>query len=174
MQSTLRRPPVAKRSVRAGRQTGGRSQLHPTPVRYRLRVGKEPAPTFPEFLAAAIEADYESDSDFARAAGVSASAVSRWLAGAARPSVRMVEQIAAVLGIEASDLVGLAHPELRGNGQVVKAAVPAARSHPLARELDRMLADNSPLPAAERENLSTVVDGVMDRYRRYLRKRRAS
>lgn len=175
MQSTMRRPPIAKRSVRAGRQTLGRSRLHATPVRYRLRVGKDPVvpPTFAEFLATIIEADYANDSAFAQAAGVSPSAVSRWLAGAATPTVRTLEKLARVLDVSAPDLVALAHPELRA-GHVVKVPAPAARSHPLARELDRMLADDSPVPAPERENLSTVVDSVMDRYRRYLRKKRAS
>jgi hypothetical protein len=45
--------------------------------------------------------------------------------------------------------------------------------HPLAHELARLLADDSPIPRADREALETVLDRMLDPYRRLSRRRRS-
>lgn len=118
-------------------------------------------------LAEAITEHYDSDADFARQAGVSSSAVSRWVSGQTVPSVAMIERIAPWLRVPASTLIAIVHPQLvgvEGDDQ--------QRSHPLARELDRMLDDASPVPIDERQVLETIVDRVVAPYRRHFRRRR--
>lgn len=148
-----------------GRQQHGR-RLNVGVIRYRLRVGK----TFPELLSEAIESWYASDSDFARRAGVSSSAVSRWIAGLAVPTVPTLEKIAPYLRLPAAALIAVAYP---GTGSV--AADPTAVPiHPLAVDVDRLLSEESPLPEDERATLATLLEHVISPYRRHLRRRRAS
>jgi transcriptional regulator with XRE-family HTH domain len=146
-------------------------------VRYRLRVSKDDL-TFREVLASSIERWYESDSDFARKAGVSTSAVSRWVAGENVPTPNTIEKIAPYVRdsrgrpISAIRLTALAFPslsEVRVQGQVV-----FEPEHPLARELARMLADDSPLPADRRENLEALLEALVAPYRIYMRKRKSA
>jgi hypothetical protein len=52
---------------------------------------------------------------------------------------------------------------------------PAARpaAHPLVHDLARVLADDSPIPRADREALETVLDRMLEPYRRLLRRRKS-
>ena len=53
----------------------------------------EPLPAFPEYLRQAIPAmGYRTPTEFARAAGISSSVVSRWLNGVVRPDVPLLER----------------------------------------------------------------------------------
>jgi transcriptional regulator with XRE-family HTH domain len=144
---------------------------HVKVVRYCLRVSKDrPLPTFPEFLAQAIDARFDSDSAFARAAGVSPSAVSRWVKGELRPTPPMLERISRALGINVNTLSAIAYPELAAAPEMTYE--PPAAQHPLVRELERLLAEDSPVPAGDRDTLHRVIDSVLQPYRRYLKGRR--
>lgn len=134
-------------------------------IRYRLRVGK----TFSEVLSEAIEEWYASDSDFARRAGVSSSAVSRWVAGTVIPTVPTLEKIAPYLRLPAAALISIAYPGTGSN-----AGGPATKlHHPLALDVDRLLGEESPVPEDERATLATLLEHVVSPYRRHLRRRRA-
>lgn len=142
-------------------------------TRYRLRVSKD-RPSFGHYLAQAInEQGYPTPTDFARDAGVSPSAVSKWIRNIERPSVRLMERIAPKLERDVRDLIAVAYPE--GAGDEAPAPAPhRPASHALALELGRMLAEDSPLTAEQRERLVIVVDHSMDPYRGHMRKRRTS
>jgi transcriptional regulator with XRE-family HTH domain len=118
---------------------------------------------------AILAARFPTPTHFARAAGTDPSVVLRWLSEEQRPTIRSIERIAPVLGKSINELVLAAYPD-RLNGPA-PAAVPAA--HPLVHELARMLADDSPIPRADREALETVLDRMLDPYRRVLRRRRS-
>jgi len=114
-------------------------------------------------------AGFPTATHFARAAGTDPSVVLRWLSEEQRPTIRSIERIAPVLGRSINDLVVAAYPDrLRG-----PAAEPAT-VHPLARELGRLLADDSPIPEPDRRALETVLDRMLDPYRRVMRRRRSA
>ena len=118
---------------------------------------------------AILAARFPTPTHFARAAGFDPSVVLRWLSEEQRPTIRSIERIAPVLGRSINELVLAAYPD-RLNGPA-PAAVPAA--HPLVHELARMLAPDSPIPRADREALETVLDRMLEPYRRVLRRRKS-
>ena len=128
-----------------------------------------PATGFGAYLREAIlAARFPTPTHFARAVGTDPSVVLRWLSEEQRPTITSIERIAPVLGLPIGDLVRAAYPDrLTGPAPVVPA------THPLVHELARMLADDSPIPRADREALETVLDRMIDPYRRLLRRRRS-
>lgn len=123
---------------------------------------QEALPAFPEYLREAIpRMGYRTPTEFARAAGISSSVVSRWLNGVVRPDVPLLERVAPYLGAKLSTLVRIAYPEI-DEGLSVEEAPPL---HPLAAELQRRIGPQSTLPEAEREVLTRIVDSVLAPYR---------
>jgi transcriptional regulator with XRE-family HTH domain len=123
---------------------------------------------FGRYLKEAIlAARFPTPTHFARAVGTDPSVVLRWLSEEQRPTIRSIERIAPFLGRSINDLVRAAYPD-RLSGSVPE--VPAV--HPLVHELARMLADDSPIPPADRAALETVLDRLLDPYRKVLRRRR--
>jgi len=128
-----------------------------------------PASGFGVYLKEAIlAARFPTPTHFARAVGTDPSVVLRWLSEEQRPTIRSIERIAPVLGKSINELVVAAYPD-RLSGQ----AVNAPATHPLVHELARMLADDSPIPRADRDALETVLDRILEPYRRLLRRRRS-
>ena len=125
---------------------------------------------FGAYLREAIHAArFPTPTHFARAAGTDPSVVLRWLSEEQRPTIRSIERIAPVLGRSINELVVAAYPDRLGGPQP---AVPA--SHPLVRELALILADDSPIPGPDRHALETVLDRMIDPYRKVLRRRRSA
>lgn len=116
---------------------------------------------------AILAARFETPTRFARAVGTDPSVVLRWLSEEQRPTIRSIERIAPILGRSINDLVRAAYPDRLSGPEPEPPAV-----HPLVHELARMLADDSPIPQADREALETVVDRLIDPYRKVLRRRR--
>jgi transcriptional regulator with XRE-family HTH domain len=116
---------------------------------------------------AILAARFETPTHFARAVGTDPSVVLRWLSEEQRPTIRSIERIAPVLGRSINELVRAAYPD-RLSGPAPE--VPAI--HPLVHELARVLADDSPIPRADRDALETVLDRLVDPYRKVLRRRR--
>ncbi|GAA2641604.1 helix-turn-helix domain-containing protein [Paractinoplanes durhamensis] len=117
---------------------------------------------------AILAARFPTPSHFARAVGTDPSVVLRWLSEEQRPTITSIERIAPVLGRSINELVLAAYPD-RLSGPVP--ATPAI--HPLVHELGRLLADDSPIPRADREALETVLDRLLDPYRRLSRRRKS-
>jgi transcriptional regulator with XRE-family HTH domain len=116
---------------------------------------------------AILAARFPTPTHFARAVGTDPSVVLRWLSEEQRPTIRSIERIAPVLGKSINELVVAAYPDR------VDGPEPAApRTHPLVHEMGRILADDSPIPAADRAALETVLDRLLDPYRKVLRRRR--
>ncbi len=130
-------------------------------------------PSFPVFLANAIEELYPNPSAFARAAGVSPSAVSRWLSGELRPTPKTLERIAGALKVPPKILSVIAYPELATADAAANYVAPA-RVHPLVKNLAQLLAEDSPVPEVERDTLERVVESVIQPYLRHLKGRRRS
>jgi hypothetical protein len=131
-----------------------------------------PKPTvgFGVYLREAIHAArFPTPTHFARAVGTDPSVVLRWLSEEQRPTIRSIERIAPVLGKTINELVVAAYPD-RVNGSQIEA--PAV--HPLVHELARMLADDSPIPGPDRRALETVLDRMLDPYRKVMRRRRSA
>lgn len=123
---------------------------------------RQPLPAFPDYLRNAIpRMGYRTPTDFARAAGISSSVVSRWLNGQVRPDVPLLERVAPYLGTKLSTLVRLAYPEIDA-GLAIEDERPL---HPLAAELDRRLGEKSTLTDQERDILARLVDSVLAPYR---------
>lgn len=122
----------------------------------------ETLPTWPEYLKQAIpNMGYATPTEFARAAGISSSVVSRWLNGLVRPDVPLLERVAPHLGAKLSTLVRIAYPE-------IDEGLPfddGPALHPLAAELQRRLGPESGLSADEQDVLTRIVDSVLAPYR---------
>jgi transcriptional regulator with XRE-family HTH domain len=119
---------------------------------------------------AILAAHFPTPTHFARAVGTDPSVVLRWLSEEQRPTIRSIERIAPVLGRTINEMVLAAYPDrLDADAQ---AAPP--RLHPIAYELGRMLADDSPIGAPDRQALQTVLDHMLDPYRKVMRRRRSA
>ena len=118
---------------------------------------------------AILAARFPTPTHFARAAGTDPSVVLRWLSEEQRPTIKSIERIAPALGKSINELVVAAYPDrLFGPAPAV---VPV--THPLVHDLGRMLADDSQIPRADREALETVLDRMLDPYRRLMRRRKS-
>jgi transcriptional regulator with XRE-family HTH domain len=125
---------------------------------------------FGAYLKEAIQAArFPTPTHFARAAGTDPSVVLRWLSEEQRPTIRSIERIAPVLGRSIHELVVAAYPDRLRTPDPEPAAI-----HPLAHELGRMLAEDSPIPEPDRQALETVLDRMLDPYRRVMRRRRSA
>jgi transcriptional regulator with XRE-family HTH domain len=135
----------------------------------RLYADRMASTGFGAYLKEAIlAARFPTPTHFARAVGTDPSVVLRWLSDEQRPTIRSIERIAPVLGKSINDLVRAAYPDRLG------IAAPASQAiHPLAHELGRLLADDSPIPRGDREALVTVLDRMLEPYRKLTRRRRS-
>jgi transcriptional regulator with XRE-family HTH domain len=135
----------------------------------RPYAGRVASTGFGVYLKEAIlAARFPTPTHFARAVGTDPSVVLRWLSEEQRPTIRSIERIAPVLGKSINDLVRAAYPDRLSGPAPASPAV-----HPLVHELGRMLADDSPIPRADREALVTVLDRMLDPYRKLSRRRRS-
>jgi transcriptional regulator with XRE-family HTH domain len=129
-----------------------------------------PEPGFGGYLKEAIQAArFPTPTHFARAAGTDPSVVLRWLSGEQRPTIRSIERIAPVLGRSIPEIVVAAYPDRVGG----PAPAPPA-THPLVHELGLILAPDSPVPEPDRAALESVLDRMLDPYRKVLRRRRSA
>lgn len=132
---------------------------------------------FPAYLAAAIaDAGFVTPTSFARAVPgttkTDPSVVTRWLNGEARPSIKLLERIAPVLGRPVNELVAAAYPEAV-KGAAKTSAPKSRRLHPLADELDRQLDQASPLSDDERQRVVVIVEAGLAPNRSKMKRRRA-
>jgi DNA-binding phage protein len=98
------------------------------------------------------------------------SLLSKWFKGEERPSLDSLTKVAKLPGTDLVDLLRLTgrYGDVGENGEIPDP--PSLRAiNELARELDDMLAETSPLAPEDRERLHTVVDGVMNEHRRTMR-----
>jgi hypothetical protein len=126
---------------------------------------------FGSYLREAIlAAHFPTPTHFARAVGTDPSVVLRWLSEEQRPTIRSIEKIAPVLGKTINEMVLAAYPDRLAGG--AQATIP--QLHPMAYELGRMLAADSPIPDADRQALVAVLDRMLEPYRKLMRRRRSA
>lgn len=154
----FRRPKTGRRYPFAGI---GAARYHWLVSQYREPLG------FGAYLRDAIQAGgFTTPTQFARAVGTDPSVVLRWISEEQRPTIRSIERIAPVLGKTISEMVVAAYPDHLG---LEPTAPPAL--HPLAYDVGRILAEDSPVPAEDRKALASVLDHMLDPYRRHFRRR---
>lgn len=144
-----------------------------------MRKG-DPSQDFADVLAASIEQHYGTAEAFAAATGhrVVGSTVGRWLNRKGVPSARKIDDLAPWIldargtPIPASKLVALAYPNLAA-GRDVKVIYLAMPMHPLARDVNDLLGDDSPMPSETRKAFTTLADALIAPYRQYLRRRKS-
>lgn len=128
-----------------------------------------PSGDFANYLRSAIRAaGFATPTHFARQADLDPSVVLRWLAGTQRPTVRSLERVAPILGRSTSEMVRAAYPDRLGGEDHAGAPM-----HELAYVVDRVLANDSPIPMKDREALEQVLTLMLEPYRRGLRQRDA-
>jgi transcriptional regulator with XRE-family HTH domain len=83
------------------------------PARYDLRMGQDGRwEGFATYLQEAIDdAGFATPTQFARRVNTDPSVVLRWLNGSARPTIRLLERVAPVLGVDINTMVAAAYPE---------------------------------------------------------------
>lgn len=128
--------------------------------------------------AANANAGIERVADLSRATGIKPSIFSKWFAGAEQPSVRSLQRLAPVINAPLTDLLVLAcRVDAKDLGLESTPEAPEVIGHPLARELDLMLADDSPIGPESRAEIEAFFDRYLEPYRRAMRskgRRRAS
>ena len=135
-----------------------------------MRVGQEGQSVgFGDYLRDAIHAaGFATPTQFARAVNTDPSVVLRWLNEEQRPTIRSLERVAPTLRKSINEMVSAAYPDRLGDG-----ARPAlATLHPLGYEVGRILANDSPISAKDRDALLAVLNRMLEPYRRDMRKRR--
>lgn len=141
----------------------------------------QPHQDFADVLAASIDQHYGTAEAFAAATGyaVVGSTVGRWLSRKGVPSARKIDELSRWIldargnPIPASKLAALAYPALAPDRDV-RVIYLATPMHPLARDINDLLADDSPMPSAERESLEGLGNALISPYRHYLRKRKSA
>jgi transcriptional regulator with XRE-family HTH domain len=124
---------------------------------------------FGSYLRDAIHAaGFATPTHFAREVGTDPSVVLRWISEEQRPTIRSIERIAPVLGRSINEVVHAAYPDRLG----LSDQPAASRLHPIAYDIGRVLADDSPVSLEDRRALESVLDRMIDPYRRELRRRR--
>lgn len=143
-----------------------------------------PTMDFADVLGASIDQHYGTAEAFAAAcraggATVVGSTVSRWLRRVGLPSARKIDELSPWIldargkPIPASKLIALAYPNLAPDRDVRVIHIDRPM-HPLARELNDLLSDDSSMPSTARGTLASLADALMAPYRRYLRRRKAA
>jgi transcriptional regulator with XRE-family HTH domain len=126
---------------------------------------------FGTYLKEAIQlAGYATPTNFARQIGTDPSVVLRWISEEQRPTIRSIERMAPLLGKTITELVMAAYPDRLG--LVPRPAI--TQTHPLAAELARMLASESPIPMQDRQALESVLGKILDPYRKIMRRRNSA
>lgn len=143
-----------------------RSPLRGRGTRYDWRVGQhDQSVGFGDYLRDAIHAaGFATPTQFARAVQTDPSVVLRWLSEEQRPTIRSLERVAPALGRTINEMVSAAYRDrLPDPAQPGGAPQPP---HPLAHEVGRLLADDSPLPIRDRDALAAKIDRLLEPYRR--------
>lgn len=115
-----------------------------------------------------------SQAELARLVGIGQATISRWIYKPQLPDPEKLRITAPVLGMTYGELLTVA-----GYGEPssdISAALSGLRPDvdALAAELSAMLSPSSPLPEADRELLRTMIDRLIDPYRRTMRARRSA
>jgi transcriptional regulator with XRE-family HTH domain len=125
---------------------------------------------FGDYLRDAIHAaGFATPTQFARAVQTDPSVVLRWLSEEQRPTIRSLERVAPALGKTINEMVNAAYKDRLPEDTSAQRPM-----HPLAYEIGRILAEDSQLPAPEREALLHKLERTLEPYRRDLRRRRRS
>lgn len=114
-------------------------------------------------------ADHEpslNQSELAQRAEVSQSTISRWIYSPGKPATTKLDRLADALGVDYGELLAKA-----GHGRPAD-HVTEPPIHRLARDLDAILSPTSSVPAEDRQALETVIDRMIDPYRKLIRRRR--
>lgn len=110
--------------------------------------------------------------DLSRATGIKPSVYSKWFAGTEQPSVRSLEKLAPVIKAPLPELLVLAcRVRAEDLGMSATPEPPTVLGHPLARELDGLLAEDSALPPADRASIEAFLDQYLEPYRRAVKTR---
>lgn len=126
-------------------------------------------------LNIAANSGVDKTADLARKSGIKPGMISKWFRGVEQPSVGSLQRLAGSLNAPLVDLLVLAGRAGRDELSLDAApSVPDVVGHPLAREIHKMLADDSPIPPEDRTVLETVIDRVIEPYRKTMRRRRAA
>ena len=133
------------------------------------RVGQQGQSVgFGDYLRNAIHAaGFATPTQFARAVNTDPSVVMRWLSEDQRPTIRSLERVASKLGKSINEMVGAAYPDRLGEA----APTHAEYLHKLGYEVGRMLASDSPISEDDRHALITVLNRMLEPYRRDMRRR---
>jgi len=106
----------------------------------------------------------------AERAGIKVGMLSKYYSGQERPSIGTLEKIHAAIHCDWNELLVAAG---RASANVTaKPTIPPLTLHPRAQEINTMLIDASPLSPKDREYIESMIDRLIDPYRRQMRTRR--
>ena len=166
------------------RRVGGGPPLGRAVARFRVRNGlgfvhvsttwgPDAGANFRAYVlqhAANANAGIERVADLSRATGIKPSIFSKWFAGVEQPSVRSLQRLAPVIKAPLTDLLVLAcRVDAKDLGLESTPEAPEVIGHPLARELDLMLADDSAIGPEARTEIEAFFDRYLEPYRPAMR-----
>ncbi len=117
-------------------------------------------------IARMAEIGMRTQRDLVARAEVGEATITRLLYDHRRPKVETLRQVAVALDLPPDALLTVAYDD----ASVPLSTFPALP--PLAAEIGRMLADDSPIAGEDRERLAAILDAVVAPYRRQMRKRK--
>lgn len=130
------------------------------------------------WLLGEMDARHLSQTELSTRMGVAQATISRWIYRDIRPDTDKLSQLADALGLDEAqraDLFRRAGHSLASIQADEGPAVDVIRPmHPLAVEIQRMLADESPVGERDREMLETILDRVIEPYRKVMRRRKTA
>jgi transcriptional regulator with XRE-family HTH domain len=125
-------------------------------------VAKEPTALGKLIQQAMARSGIEKQAELADQTGFSGSTISRLIYDPIEPQYSTLATLAQLFRIDIETLMSAAR------GQDVE----MQPFHPLGAELDRMLADDSPLPQQTKDNIAQLVNMVLDQHRDAMRQAR--
>lgn len=106
-----------------------------------------------------------SQAGLARATGIDESVLSRWFRGVEQPSLTNLRRLAeGVPGTSVKDLAVLAGRASTDELGMESGPVAPVTAHRHAARIDELLADDSPLPADEKQFLDQTLSRLLERY----------
>lgn len=133
-----------------------------------MRVSKQGAERFGQYLSEFIarSSRFANASAFAAEAGVSPSAVSRWIRGRERPAAEALPKIAPLMGVSATQLFAIAYPELVDEADTRPIPVPDSDIPPAIRRSTLLTEDQQKVVAGVIEQFLAANEARPPRRRR--------
>jgi len=136
-------------------------------------VDRQPT-AFGEWLIAQMSGMGISQTELAGRIGVAQATISRWVFRDIKPDEVKLNQLGDVLGLGRAARLEMFERAGYGQHAARTGQTGEVAPHPIVQEIRRMLDPDSPIPPEDLRILETLLDRVVDPYRKVMRRRRTA